>query len=267
MIILNGVPVNYFKFPAGEVQIKLPTMELESEIIIELRYESSDDIIALMMLNSAVTHANLVYHTKKLVMKYVPFARQDRKMNSDEAISIKVFAKLINSMDFDSVEIWDPHSDVTSALIDNSVVIPQEELFKKAVDDYFITSNFVVVAPDQGATKKAFNCAKAVGSEIIYAQKHRDVRTGEITKVTCAPWSENGHQVFFVIDDICDGGRSFIELAKCFEPNHYLMLYVTHGIFSNGALDKLFEVYDEIYVANMVGTHVDVNNYDNLHIL
>ena len=38
------------------------------------------------------------------------------------------------------------------------------------------------------------------------------------------------------MDDICDGGRTFIELAKALKVDgpRSVWLYVTHGIFSQG---------------------------------
>jgi ribose-phosphate pyrophosphokinase len=45
-----------------------------------------------------------------------------------------------------------------------------------------------------------------------------------------------------IVDDICDGGRTFIELAKVLKSNKVknITLFVTHGIFSKG-VDALFE--------------------------
>jgi ribose-phosphate pyrophosphokinase len=57
---------------------------------------------------------------------------------------------------------------------------------------------------------------------------------------------------FLIVDDICDGGRTFIELAKVLRPltNGSIFLYVTHGIFSQG-LDVFKGVIDHIYTANL----------------
>jgi len=77
----------------------------------------------------------------------------------------------------------------------------------------------------------------------------------------------------FIIDDICDGGRTFIEIAKAVDEvrklsssvkrEHYGKNYliVTHGIFSAG-FDFLVQHFDGIYCTNSVkdvrdGTIVD----------
>jgi phosphoribosylpyrophosphate synthetase len=51
-----------------------------------------------------------------------------------------------------------------------------------------------------------------------------------------------------IVDDICDGGATFIELAKIIKPMNpsSLTLFVTHGIFSKG-FEPLYEFIDKIY--------------------
>lgn len=68
-------------------------------------------------------------------------------------------------------------------------------------------------------------------------------------------------RIFFILDDICDGGRTFIEIAKAIKmkqslssavhpENHgKIYLVVTHGIFSAG-LKPLNEYFDGIYTTN-----------------
>ena len=63
------------------------------------------------------------------------------------------------------------------------------------------------------------------------------------------PTGVDYHKVnFLVIDDICDGGRTFINLAEklLIMGANDLYLYVTHGIFSKG-LPSIHEYYKHIY--------------------
>jgi ribose-phosphate pyrophosphokinase len=55
-----------------------------------------------------------------------------------------------------------------------------------------------------------------------------------------------------IIDDICDGGRTFVELAKAIKdgrPTAKVYLVVTHGIFSAGFYE-LNELFEGIYCTN-----------------
>ncbi len=61
-----------------------------------------------------------------------------------------------------------------------------------------------------------------------------------------------------VVDDICDGGATFIALAqviKVAQPDTTIDLYVTHGIFSKG-VDELLKYYGTIYTSNLMNNEV-----------
>jgi len=79
----------------------------------------------------------------------------------------------------------------------------------------------------------------------IVCEKERDQETGRITsyKVPNVPKGK-----CLVIDDICDGGSTFMLLGDAI-PNE-LDLQVTHGIFSNNADTKLLKRYGKIFTTN-----------------
>jgi ribose-phosphate pyrophosphokinase len=55
-----------------------------------------------------------------------------------------------------------------------------------------------------------------------------------------------------IVDDICDGGRTFTEIAKAIRtqvPNARIYLVVTHGIFSAG-FEELEKYFERIYTTN-----------------
>ena len=72
---------------------------------------------------------------------------------------------------------------------------------------------------------------------MLTATKVRNTITGEITgtRLDDPDQSAKGRDCL-IVDDICDGGRTFIELAKVIRQQGPARgyLYVTHGIFSNG---------------------------------
>jgi ribose-phosphate pyrophosphokinase len=52
-----------------------------------------------------------------------------------------------------------------------------------------------------------------------------------------------------IVDDICDGGGTFIGIAKALPKDVKKYLYVTHGIFSKG-LRELTGHFEHIYTTN-----------------
>lgn len=240
-----------FNFAGGEVHVKLGYVPTGTESAIHADLRSSDDVMALLLETDALRRAGI--KDLDLIMPYVPYARQDRVMIHGEPLSIKVFTDLINAQNYRSVTIWDPHSDVTPALLNNCNVVTQEILVSRNAVRMGITKNTILVCPDAGARKKVLKVSQhGFKQDILFADKVRDVSTGKITRTTLGnfPFEAIGNRDFLIVDDILDGGATFIELAKLLRPltTGKIKLYVTHGIFSKGSAG--FGDIDEIYVAN-----------------
>jgi len=134
-------------------------------------------------------------------------------------------------------------------LLDRVILVPALH-FVRQLDLLTKPDKPILVAPDAGALKKVSSIAKALGTQWVRADKSRDPATGEITGTVV--YSEHvGQRDFLIVDDICDGGRTFIALAEALRPltDGRVYLYVTHGIFSSG-YDALTAAIDGIYTAN-----------------
>lgn len=229
----------------------VPSCQDTAYVSIRLDFETNNDLIDLLLMVDAIRRAYKVMQLR-LVMPYLPYARQDRVCNPGESLSLKVVADLINSCKFDEVECWDIHSEVGVALLDNLKHRDNVNCGWRLPGLHSIADT-VLVSPDAGANKKVFNFAKAHGYEhVVRADKLRDTKTGNILGTTV--YTEHvGHKNFLILDDICDGGRTFIELAKVLEDltDGNIYLYVTHGIFSQG-LQPLAPYIDHIYTANLI---------------
>ena len=225
-----------FTFCGGEIQVKLPGIaELTGDILVLARLQSADSLIQLLLTSELIERLHQDGR-RTLVVPYFPYARQDRVMQAGEAFSLKSVARLINGLGFDRVITCDAHSDVTPALVDRIEVVSQLDLVRAHEGiGRIIHSGVTVVAPDAGASKKAFAVAQRFGLPLLTASKSRDVKTGAITRTEIYGESADGRNAL-IVDDICDGGRTFIELAKVLRQAGAakVYLYVTHGIFSQG---------------------------------
>lgn len=249
------VPVDHFTFSGGEEQVKIDTHYVPKGSIgfvdIFARIKNSQDVMCLMMLVDAVNRlGNLDVGVKKVLhLPYIPYARQDRVMNPGEALSVKVFATMINSLGFHKVIVDDPHSDVSAALIDNVKIRSQTDLFLNMKFDFDLLTDesLVLVAPDAGARKKTQKVADTLELSVVEAGKIRDVSTGAITGTTV--FGDVGGKTCLIVDDICDGGFTFTNLAQALKAAgaKRVILYVTHGIFSRGKEFILDGGVDEIY--------------------
>lgn len=237
--------IKQFNFPGGEVSVEIQpwgNCHNVDRVDIIAHLKNSDDIMSLLLVSDAIDR-QYKNAKKYLTLNYVPYARQDRVCNEGESLSVSVMTKLINSCGFAKVKIADPHSDVTTALIKDVDILESYDILK-----HKDLSQYHIVAPDAGAYKKAYKWAQKKGAlGVITANKVRDVRTGNIVSVGVD--ADVKGLKLFVVDDICDGGRTFIELAKCLDGAKSLELFVTHGIFSKGT-KVLTDLYDKVYSTN-----------------
>ena len=246
------VPVDHFTFKGGEEQVKIDMAHAPKGGIgfvdITAKIKNSTDVMALAMLVDACSrleglhnHAEFTLH-----LPYIPYARQDRVMNPGEALSIKVFANIVNALGFDKVIVDDPHSDVSAALLNNVQIRGQDVLISEH-HEIVAGADVTIVAPDAGARKKAQKVADRLRIPLVEAGKVRDVKTNEITGT--AVFGDVEGRECVIVDDICDGGRTFIALAQALKEKgaKRVILYVTHGIFSFGKQVILDGGVDEIY--------------------
>lgn len=239
-----------FSFPSGcEPHIKIiekSWMIGNNEVIITTRIKSSEDLMILLLATDALKRLGFTYI--KLFIPYLPFARQDRVMVAGEPLSIKVLANIINSQEYTKVAVYDAHSEVSLALLNNCDPVSNHNFIKQVLDK---KEDYYIVSPDAGAYKKIFKAAQFVGytDNIVLCNKIRDVKTGQILNMTCDVNDLHGKDVY-IIDDICDGGGTFIGLADKLKENNAgkINLIVSHGIFSKG-IDALHNI-DHIYTTD-----------------
>lgn len=267
-LTLNGREVKYSSFSGGERHLCIseilklkPDFSFDPIRVFKIKaiLDSSDSIMDLLLLVDAIRQDS-PNRKINVTIPYFPYARQDRVCNKGESFSLKVMANLINSMKLDSVTIYDPHSDVTPALIDNCIIERMcDIIFYSDLRQFIHKNKIVLVSPDAGAQKKTIdvsinmnNCPSAFVPNVIQATKTRDTKTGEITSTQV--YGNVKEKNVLIVDDICDGGRTFIELSKVLREKgaNKIYLYVTHGIFSKG-MDVLRPHFDEVFAYHTIG--------------
>lgn len=247
-LLLNATVIPVYKFPNGELRVNVPSEAIRKSLgntITMLSYDS-DSILALMFIVDAIRQQQPSAELD-LYMPYLMYSRQDRLCNDGESFTLKVFANLINSLNFTVVRVQDAHSGVGPALIDRCVSVEPAnmaynpkfiqwiDLVKQAYPDAALN----VVAPDAGASKKVFKFAATLAQNVDYpinfvqANKIRNVSDGHIVRTT-VDFQPDPDKIYInlVMDDICDGGATFIELSK--KLTGINMLYITHGFFTRG---------------------------------
>jgi len=249
------------KFPDGQQTIDLLDWarldRYTDPVMITARLNSFKDVELLIC---AVQALRNIRPTCQISL-YTPYflgSRSDRKFQEGGVNYLKqVICPIINSLNFYSVVVLDPHSDVLEACLNNYEKADNHILVKWALTDIDnkdgAQSRICLVSPDAGAYKKIFDVAKKFSiDKIITANKVRDMKTGNILRTEIPVLDQHDNIQYVIIDDICDGGRTFVELAKAIKegrPTAKIYLVVTHGIFSAG-YSQLGEYFERIYTTN-----------------
>lgn len=260
------VPVDFSTFPGGEEHVRVTGIASSGmSLIIEARITSSIWWMRLVMLDDALSRLGCTYD---LQLPYLPYARQDRRCNMGEAVGAFHFGKELKGLKYcKSITLVDVHS--PAALLAApawSLVVDQAQIFKdwSLLRNFTVGENCVLVAPDKGALEKTAKVAEALSAQYICANKVRDPLTTKIIATTVDAQIDPARH-YLIVDDICDGGRTFIELAKVLREKGAtkISLYVTHGIFSSGFGD-LSKHFDTIFTTNSfypryVGVYDEMN--------
>ena len=208
-----------------------------------LRPASMQEFFTGMMICESVRERG--GRVKNLVIPCIPGARQDRiKWEGDMLFTIKYVAKAINDQNFDKVTTVDPHSMATTALIDRLYVYPLEIVHHRLA---LLDQWDGVIAPDRGAIGRAETFKVESDVPVFYGVKHRDPATNKLSGFSIDGLKEFGH--YLVVDDLCDGGGTFLGLAETAFGNYgvTLDLFVTHGLFTKNATEKLAKSFQTIY--------------------
>lgn len=179
--------------------------------IITWIYESDEECMTLYYI---VNHIREKYLNPQIYLSlgYIPNARMDRVKKDSEVFTLKWFAKFINSLNFDAVWVFDPHSNVSEALIDRIRIFNIKPVIMdvtKRVWKYTYPnfSGLIYYFPDDGAMKRYKDLLPA-NSKIIYGKKIRDWETGRIQGLEII--NDNNHEIrgsiVIMVDDIISYG-------------------------------------------------------------
>jgi len=229
-----------FDFNGGEPHLQITEpLNAGTPVTITLRPQNFRDIGLLLLAVDALKRMDITH--LELLLPYFPGARQDRVMVPGEPLSVKVYADLINAQHFSKVYVYDPHSEVTMALLNNARRISNHHFVGKCISN---DQDYLLISPDGGALKKIYKVARFLGGvPVIECSKIRDVKNGKLTGFTVYADDLQGKPCY-IVDDICDGGGTFLGLAEKLKEKNCgpVYLVVSHGIFSKGftELEKQF---------------------------
>lgn len=271
----SDVTFKVSKFPDGQQQIKIDNESLKSkaeqlswtETIVQIKSRLNNFLDLELIIETVVSLRGLGVKEIHLYTPYFLGSRSDIKFEEGSNNYLKeIICPIINNLKLESITILDPHSTVLEGCLNNFRKIDNRQVVERFITDTNATlDSFILISPDGGALKKIYKTAEQIGykGEVITCSKSRGV-DGKISKTVVPDLIDSirDNKNFILVDDLIDGGKTFIEIAKIIkeqiaeynkshEPANTSKLYliVTHGIFSKG-FGELAQYFEAIYTTN-----------------
>ncbi len=229
-------------FPDGQPHITLDEEVKDSEVVIKASITSPDSLFDVLMLEDVLAAGDNTVH---LYIDYLMGGRMDRPISTEDSVELAIVTRVLKTCKFETIAILDPHSRASTRLLGAAHDYPYFKAGEVLSDCDPATT--VIIAPDKGATERVVRMTDDSGFQIVHCSKHRDPKTGKLSDPTIEddPALVDGKRCV-IFDDICDGGRTFTNLAKVLREAGAISvdLFVTHGIFSKG---RELEGIDTIY--------------------
>ena len=252
--VINAITnQDIIKFKDGSVNVTVPNEwftgnlnpNKSSLVTVAAYLQSMDDLMVVAQIFD-VFNRKVPDIKCRLKITSPIYSRYDRVMleGMNDAFGAKIFSNFLCAIGASDIVLYDPHSEVLQHQLVNKylpvVVMQQQNIFNATCG----VVEYIHVYPDKGALKKQFQN----GFSSVIFDKTRDVETGKILGIQCIEGKGFIHteqdSPFIVVDDICEGGGTFLGLAKEFwsisHPANELELFVTHGLFTNNAIVRLF---------------------------
>lgn len=226
------VDVNFKKFNDGETSIEIKESLLSEDVIIiqSTCNPVNDNLMEIILLTDVLKREMI--NSISLVVPYFGYARQDRQMQQASPVSAKVVASILSQTGIDKIAILDLHSEHTANLFDVCCLnISSSSIFVDYIKKQKI-ENFVVVAPDFGAMKRARIVANELECDVVVLEKKRaSVGKSEVVNVFGSIAGKN----CIIVDDIIDGGGTIFNAAETLKEKGALDVWacVTHGVCSS----------------------------------
>lgn len=252
-------PAQVGQFPNGESRIEIPARVSSDNTMVliqSLSPPTNHHLIELLLMADAAHQAGY-----KHIVACIPFfayARQDKP----QSFFIKTIADLMNHSAIQKIISLDVHS----AMLQNCLSIPFQELeltalFANDIQKKYahFKNSLMVIAPDTGSILRAERLSKALRIPYRVINKKNPPLFGDLEGYHC-----------IIVDDIVDSGKTLRQTIQQLKRLGALSIiaYVTHGLFSGDALEKLLSSeIQEIVITDSIATSAAVSNCNKIRVL
>jgi len=243
------------RFADGEINVRInETVRGHDVFIIQSTSPPvNENLMELLILIDAFKRASA--NTVAVVIPYYGYARQDRKARGRDPISAKLVANLLTVAGATRILTVDLHAEQIQGFFD----IPVDNLwsfpvFVKALRNCedLKDEDIVIVSPDVGGVRRARRMAEKLSTSLAILDKRRP--KDNVAEVVNVIGDVKG-KVAILFDDIIDTAGSLVQGAEALKKMgaKRIIACATHGIFSDGALDRIeSSPIERVYITDTI---------------
>ncbi len=276
-------------FANGEIKVEInePVRNFDVYIIqtglTDDTHSINDYIIELFSIINACKLSSA--KSVSVILPCYPYARSDKKDGSRVPINAAMITNILEGLGVNRIISLDLHSGQIQGFaripFDNLYGIKilanslNETIFKNK-DNYKdsdqLNSEFILVSPDEGGSKRVEAYAKRLGMKFVTMHKQRDYSK----KSTVVSSILIGEQVLLnktaiIIDDIIDTMGTMISASQELK-NHGIkdvIIVATHGVFSEPAITRINECdsIKQIIVTNSINQTANLKKTQKLVVV
>jgi len=261
------------RFPDGHKHIKLKgDFNKHQKIDIICRICNADDLFILLQIKDILSVNDV--RTGRIIIYYLFTMRCDRRFTIGEAHDLNIILTTLKDLFGDeTITLIDPHTNIHPRKLDLHST------------EYMITNfnykDYRICFPDEGAKNRLLDRFVDYGDPLsdfnsyvhsklpIICTKERFGKDNlTVTVNDVEKWEKKKLKNVLVVDDLCDGGLTFVKLAeelRRLSPKK-LSIFITHAIQING-ITELSKVYDEVFITDSYRNWGDVTLRDNVKVI
>jgi ribose-phosphate pyrophosphokinase len=230
-------------FKDGEIDVQIEENVRDHDVyIIADTHGNGENLLQAVHLAEAARASSAGRIT--FVIPRFGYDRSDRKDAPRKPIGVRIAIKTLEIARPDRFILLDIHAEQSLACIDGGAV--HDHLYGSVVavpvlKEVLGKRSFVVASPDRGGGPRAEKYASLLGqADFVFFSKSRE-KAGVIKEDSIKILGKVRGKIVVFVDDIIDSGGTIVADARAAKKAGAKEIYVfaTHGIFSDGAFERL----------------------------
>lgn len=249
------------KWGAGEYKFPyITTRNINEKIVIFVPYLTFKSLEKLLVLKKYLEKSGVTID--KIKIGYFSYSRQERETTNEPELLSTLNNCLLSNVDSSKVEIVDIHNRESMESYGYTLSTALPSILDIIKEDYK-DENIILVAPDKGALQRNKEIGLSLPTSIHFNKTRKDGKVISemiIDKII----SMDDDKTFVILDDMCDGGRTFANAASQLKkdyPNSKVILGITHAILPYGVDTLVRGGVDKIYTTNTCMKDIHCGDY------